>query len=232
MRCGRPARTDGRPGGECACAGQDASSSSRFPHGSSTKKRVTPGVSDGSAQRTSTSWASNQPASSPSSATGLTRSAGCAFVAGAKGSATPTWSSCGPTRNQTPPRAASVAASRSPPGRGAAVEAPGLVFAAGWSGDLDVVERDDPTAHGARLDAPRDPGPEKRTRFSRWVPCRTPVTPSSGPGLPSCDCWFTLRARGHAQRRADRSVLRHWARRTATRPPACRRAQRAAPAPV
>ena len=68
---------------------------------------------------------------------------------------------------------------------------------------------------GEQLDAPRDPGPEKRTRFSRWVPCRIPVTPSSGPGLPSCCRWFTLRARGHAQRRAGPSLLAspargHW----------------------
>ncbi len=48
------------------------------------------------------------------------------------------------------------------------------------------------------LGASRDPGPEKRTRFSRWVPCRPSATPSPGPELPSCECWFTLRARGHA----------------------------------
>ena len=81
-----------------------------------------------------------------------------------------------------------------------AVEAPGVVLAPGRGCDLDVVETDDVVAHRIEkvLDASRDPGPEKRTRFSRWVPCRTPATPSSEPELPSCECWFTLRARGHA----------------------------------
>ena len=42
--------------------------------------------------------------------------------------------------------------------------------------DLDVVEPHD-RAHPHALGAPRDPGPEKRTRFSRWV--RTGLSVSS-----------------------------------------------------
>ena len=83
----------------------------------------------------------------------------------------------------------------------AAVEVTRVLLARGRRRDLDVVETDDVVAHrtpAEMLGAPRDPGPEKRTRFSRWVPCRPPATPSAEPELPSCECWFTLRARGHA----------------------------------
>ena len=81
------------------------------------------------------------------------------------------------------------------------VEPSRLVLAAGRRSDLDVVEADDHVVRrngNETLGASRDPGPEKRTRFSRWVPCRSSAKPLTGRGLPSCDCWFTLRARGHA----------------------------------
>ena len=72
-----------------------------------------------------------------------------------------------------------------------AVEAARRLLATEGRGDLDVVEGDDRPAHGEKLGVPRDPGPEKRTRFSRWVPCRILVKPSSGRELPSCRRWFT-----------------------------------------
>ena len=184
-----------------------ATSSRRFPHGSWTWNRDVPGISAGSAHSTSTPAPGVARRVSSSASTESTRSAGCAFVAAWKSSATPTWSSCAPRRNHTPPRAASSggfgsssspssgrrSAARRPRSRAARRPGRGRDRRCGRSVEM--------------LGAPRDPGPEKRTRFSRWVPCRPPATPSAEPELPSCECWFTLRARGHARRRAARSLV-------------------------
>ena len=166
--------------------------SRRLPQGSSTKNRVVPGISAGSAHRAANPPASSRSASRSSSRAVETRNAGWAFVAAAKRSATPDVQLL--VADAEPDPAAHGETERlrdllEPEER--AVEAARRLLAADRRGDLDVVEGDDRPAHGEKLGVPRDPGPEKRTRFSRWVPCRISVKPSSGRGLPSCRRWFT-----------------------------------------
>ena len=91
----------------CSRTATRATSSIRLPQGSSTKNRAPPGISAGSAQPTSMPCSSSLAARRSSAVRDETRSAGCAFAAGTKRSATPTWSCGSPTLNQTPPRVAS-----------------------------------------------------------------------------------------------------------------------------
>ena len=214
--------------------GVQARSSTRFPHGSLTWSRSAPGISSRPGHVAETPCASRR-AASRSSAAG-------------RGDAKRRMRLCGSDELGRHADVQLVVADPEPDAAAQgerprlldlgepeqpAVEGARLILAARWRGHLDVVETDD---HCPRetLDAPRDPGPEKRTRFSRWVPCRVPATPSPGPELPSCECWFTSRARGHAQRRAPHSVVGAHAvatgSRIAIRSPGCRRAPRVGPA--
>ena len=182
-------------------------SSIRLPQGSSTKNRVDPGISSVSAQRTALPLRPTSPASRSSAPP---RARGSRMRLRRRGELLRD-SDVQLVRPDAEPDAAAPREERwlrdLLEAEKTAVEPSRVVLAPGRCRDLDMVERDHGAAHRERLDVPRDPGPEKRTRFSRWVPCRTPVKPSSGPGLPSCCRWFTLRARGHAQRRAGSSLL-------------------------
>ena len=84
-----------------------ATSSTRLPNGSSANTRATPGRS--ASRRVGQPAASSRATSAASAWASRRRRAGCAFVAGAKGSLTPTWSCCCPQANQQPPRASSAA---------------------------------------------------------------------------------------------------------------------------
>ena len=83
---------------------------------------------------------------------------------------------CAPTPNHTPPARGEQRRLLElvEPEQGA-VEPPRVVLAAGGAATWTWSSPTIAPFIARALGAPRDPGPEKRTRFSRWVPCRTPV---------------------------------------------------------
>ena len=110
-----------------------------MPKGSSTWQRAAPGSE--SSGRGSWPAARRRSSSAPRSST--TRP-GCALRAGANGSSTPTWSSCSPTRNQQPPRAAQRLRLRQLlEAEQLAVERARRRLAPGRRRDLHVVDADD-----------------------------------------------------------------------------------------